>query len=116
MSACAALLLKKSSPELVLPLSMAVIGVVFTLGLALFRPAAELWEKVRDLYGVGEVYLLPMIKCCCAALAAKLTAELCRESSQNAAASAIELLGTLCALGAAMPLIGSMLSVIGEML
>ena len=50
------------------------------------------------------------------ALVAKLTADLCREASQNAAASAAELLGVLCALGAAMPLIGSMLAAVAEML
>ena len=59
---------------------------------------------------------MPLIKCCAAAIVAKLTADLCREASQGAAASAAELLGVLCALGAAMPLIGNMLSAIGEML
>ena len=113
---CAALLLKKHRPELVLPLSLAAICAVFALALTLTRPFAELLEKAREQYGVQEVYLLPLLKCCAAAMIARLTADLCREASQNAVASAVELLGVLCALGAAMPLIGSMLGVIGELL
>ncbi len=116
VSGCAALMLKKSNPEMSLSLSAASLVVVFGAALALLRPMRDMWEKAQLFYGVGDAYLLPLLKCCAAAIIAKLTAELCRESSQNAAASAAEILGVLCALGAAMPLIGSMLSAIGEML
>jgi stage III sporulation protein AD len=116
VSCCAALLVRKSNPEISLSLSLASIVAVMGVALSLLRPLTELWEKARSLYGVGDVYLLPIVKCCAAAVVTTLTAELCREASQNAAASAVEFLGVLCALGAAMPLIGNMLTVIGEML
>lgn len=116
VSGCAALLIRKSNPEMSLTLSAAALTVVFGAALTLLRPVRDAWEKAQELYGVSDVYLQPVIKCCAAALIAKLTADLCREASQNAAASAAEFLGVLCALGAAMPLIGSMLSAIGELL
>lgn len=115
-ASCAALLVRKSNPELTIPLSLGAICAVFALALTLTRPLIELWDRVRELYGVGDVYLLPILKCVAAAMIAKLTADLCREASQNAAASAVEFLGVLCALGAALPLIGNMLGVIGELL
>ena len=116
VSGCAALLIRKSSPEISLGLSIAALTVVFGAALTLLRPVRDAWEKARELYGVGESYLMPVVKCCASAIVAKLTADLCREASQNAAASAAEFFGVLCALGAAMPLIGSMLGAIGEML
>lgn len=116
VSCCVALMIRKSNPELSLLLSMAALTLVIGAAAALFKPVTDLWEKTREVYGVGDVYLLPVVKCCAAALIARLTADLCREGSQNAVASAVEFLGLLCALGAAMPLVGNMLSVIGEML
>ena len=116
VSCCAALIIRKSNPELSLLLSMAAVTLVLGVAATLFRPLEDLWEKTWELYGVGDAYLLPVLKCCAMALVAKLTAELCREASQSAAASAVEYLGVLCALGAAMPLIATMMTAIGEML
>ena len=113
---CVALILRRSNPELSLLLSMAAVTLVLAAAVTLFKPVTDLWERTREVYGVGESYLLPVVKCCAVGLLAKLTAELCREASQSAAASAVELLGLLCALGAAMPLIGNLMAVIGEML
>lgn len=116
VSGCAALMIRKSNPEMSLSLSAAALIAVFGVSLALLRPMRDVWEKAQTLYGLEDVYLLPLFKCCVAALVARFTADLCREASQNAAASAAELLGVICAIGAAMPLIGSMLGAIGEML
>ena len=116
VSSCAALMIRRSNPEISLLLSMAVIAASLGASLLLFKPLTELWETTRELYGVGEVYLLPLVKCCAAALVARLSADLCREASQNAAASAVEFLGLLCALGAAMPLVRNMIAALGEML
>lgn len=116
VSSCAALMIRRSNPEISLLLSMAVIAASLGASLLFFKPLTDLWETTRELYGVGEVYLLPLVKCCAAALVARLSADLCREASQNAAASAVEFLGLLCALGAAMPLVRNMIAALGEML
>ena len=116
LSACAALLVRRTNPELGLALSVAAVCVVLLLSLTILGALSTLRDTARRVYGVSEVYLLPVIKCCAAAILARLSADLCREASQNAAASAMELLGVLCALASAMPLLTSMLSVIGELL
>ena len=116
VSSCAALMIRRSNPEISLLLSMAVIAAVIAASMLLFKPLTDLWETTRELYGVGEVYLLPLVKCCAAALVARLSADLCREASQSAAASAVEFLGLLCALSAAMPLVRNMIASLGEML
>ena len=116
VSGCAALMIRKSNPEMSLSLSAAALIAVFGVSLALLRPMRDVWEKAQTLYGLEDVYLLPLFKCCAAAIGGRFTAYLCREAAQNAAAAAAELLGVICALGAAMPLIGGMLGAIGEML
>lgn len=116
VSACAVLTIRRTTPELSFALSVAVTALMLTLTVSLLQPLQELRILVRSLYGAGDVYLLPVIKCCAASLTTRLTADLCREASQNAAASTVEVIGVLCALGAAMPLIRTMLSSIGEML
>lgn len=116
VSCCAALLIRRVNPELSLAVSVASVCAVLAMTVSLIGALSELRELMRSVYGVGDAYLLPLIKCCCAALLARLTADLCREASQLAAASAMELLGVLCALASAMPLLRSMLTAIGEML
>ncbi len=116
VSCSAALLIRRTNPELSLAVGIAALCAVLAMTLSLAGVLEELRDSVQTLYGVSDVYLLPLVKCCAAALLARLTAELCREASQGAAASAVELLGLLCALGSAMPLIRSMLTAIGEML
>ena len=112
----AALVIRRTNPELSLAVSIAAVCCLLAMTIPLGASLKELCETARREYGVGEVYLLPLMKCCAAALLARLTADLCREASQAAAASAMELLGLLCAISSAMPLLRSMLEAIGEML
>ena len=65
--------------------------------------------------GSNETLTGPVLKCVAIAIITKVTAELCKDASQGAAASAVELAGTVCAMSAAMPLIMSMLKMIGGM-
>lgn len=116
IAAFAVLLIRKTSPELSLAVSLCLVALVLTVAVTLLEPIVGLWETARSLYGAGDVYLLPVMKCCAIAVVAKITSDICREASENAAASAVELVGVLCAIGAAMPLIRTMLATIGEML
>lgn len=116
VSSGAALIIRKSNPEMSLSLSLAALVVILGASAALLRPLRDAWEKAQELYGVKEIYVLPLVKCCAAAIVSRLTADLCREASQNAAASAAEYLGVLCAMGAAMPLVNTMLGLVGQML
>ena len=116
ISACAVLMIRRSNPEIAFAVGLCTVIVILTLSFPLLKPVAELKETVRSLYGIGDSYLLPVIKCCAVAFTARVTADLCREAAQSAAASAIELTGVLCAIAAAMPLLRMMLDTIGEML
>ena len=116
ITACVVLMIRRSNPEIALAASLGAVIVILTLAAPLLRPLAELKELMRSQYGISDSYMTPVVKCCAVAITARITADLCREAAQNAAASAIELVGVLCAIAAAMPLLRMMLDTIGEML
>ena len=63
VSCCAALMIRRSNPEMSLALSAAALIAVLGASLTLLRPMRDMWEKAQDLYGVEELYLLPLFKC-----------------------------------------------------
>ena len=111
-----ALLLKRSAPEL---------GLALTLGVSLFGAllAAELGAEVRTLWetlvadtGLSPAVTRPVLKCVGIGILPRLGADLCRDGGQGAAASSVELCGTVCALVTAMPLVQELLSLVEELL
>lgn len=116
LSALTALLLKKNAPELALMLSLAALCTVFLSLLNVIRQFRSLFDTVSVLLPDSEIMIRPVLKCLAIAVITKITAELCRDASQNTASAAIELMGTVCALSVAMPLIVSMIKSVGGLI
>ena len=110
------MLLKKSNPELSVLLSLTAVILMLFASLKSNGDFSELGNLLRSQFGLNESYIRPVIKCVAAAVVTKITADLCRDSSQSAAASAVELAGTLCAIGIMMPLLLTMLKMVGAYL
>ena len=104
------LVIKKSNPEL-----SAVLGAAAAVSICFTAPLRELAELIKSMTSSGELFIAPVMKCAAIAIVTKLASELCRDSSQSAVASSVELAGSICALSVAMPLIISMLKTIGAM-
>lgn len=100
-----ALLIRRTNPELAALVSVAAVVVVLFLALPLAEGIDELRSLMTESFGMNESTLRPLLKCVAASVVTKLTADHCRDASQAAAASAVELAGTLCALGIVMPLL-----------
>ena len=116
LSALTALLLKKNAPELALMLSLAALCTVFLSMLNVIRQFRSLFDTVSVLLPDSEIMIRPVLKCLAIAVITKITAELCQDASQNTASAAIELIGTVCALSVAMPLIVSMIKSVGGLI
>ena len=115
-SSLIALLLRRFHPELSFALTAATLAVILlACGVLLERLLQSVREAVRA-FGETPDQLLPVLKCLGIALASRVGSDLCRDASQSALASAVETVGTLCAAAVAMPMILSMLGMIGEML
>lgn len=116
LSVIVILLLRKRNPEL----SFA-IGAVSTavLLLAFGTVVQELIASVKEIQRIFQssaVHARPILKCLGIAFISKFGADLCRDASQSALASAVEAAGTLCAAALVMPMILSLMTTIGGLL
>ena len=114
-AALASLLIKRTNPELAAALSLLTITLLSFAALTAAGGIRDVVEEVGRLVGGAGLYIAPVVKCAAIGVVTKLAAELCREASQSAIASGVELAGTMCALGTAIPLIVSALRMIGSM-
>ena len=110
------IVLRRTNPELSLLLSICTVVLIMGAALGFAKSFTELAQTVQRIFGVSETLIKPVLKCVAVAIITKMTSDLCKDSSQSAAASAVELAGTVCALCIIMPLLMSMLTAIGGMI
>lgn len=116
MASMVCLLLKKSNPELGLPVSAAVCVGAIMLTAGLLRPLLELLARAGALGGVSAAVLTPVIKSVGIGICTRLASDLCKDSGQGAMAGCVELAGAVCALYTALPLMESFLDMLEELL
>lgn len=115
LSTVTALLIKRTNPELSLMVGAVTASVILLATLGFASEINELIRLVKSIVGTSDTLIAPVLKCVAIALVTRYTAELCRDSAQGATAAAVETAGTMCAMSVAMPLIISMLRLIGGM-
>ncbi len=108
--------LRKNTPELALLLSLAAgLWIIWTAADAL-GAALALMEELAGLAGLSEVLLEPVVKVVALAILTRLTAEVCRSAGEGGVASFVEAAGAALALGAALPLVRAVVSLMSELL
>ena len=115
VASCAALLIKKSNPEFSLALGILMAGIIMAGAITALSVAEDLVSCARDMLGASSTLIRPMMKCVGISFVTKFSADICREASQPAAASAMELAGCACSAAVSMPLVISMMKMIGTM-
>lgn len=114
IAALLGLVLRRGSPEASLLLALAAVSAIL---LALGKPLGELLaflDELTEQAGVSPALFRPLYKIVGIALVVKIGEGLCRDAGESALASVLELTGTVCALLAALPLLRSVLNLIGE--
>ena len=112
LGSCAALLLRRSNPELGLPFSAAVCALCFFAAASLLRPVLELLREASELSGLDAAWFLPVLKCVAIGLISKTASDLCRDAGQSAMAGAVETGGAIAALWTALPLLRTLLGMV----
>lgn len=111
----ACLLIKKQNPELSLAVSITLSVLILLGSTAMLSSVKELVDCAVDMLGVSSSLVRPILKCMGISLVSKMSADICRDASQSALASALELSGCFCAAALAMPVVINTLKMIGSM-
>ncbi len=109
------LLIKRTNPEFSTVLSLGICGVIMLMGLTLYSSIAETLELATVNTKLSSAYTAPVLKCVGIGITARLGSELCKDAGQSAVASTVEISGALCALYVSLPLIKTLLRMIGEL-
>ena len=110
------LLLRKTSPELALLLSLAAVLITLLAACSFAREFRDFLESVRMVFDGLELIVNPVLKCLAVSIVTRMVSDLCKDASQSAASSVLELIGTMCALGLSLPLLTSIIKTIGGLL
>ena len=92
--------------------ALTALGILLS-SLGVLNGLRELREQIDRILGKGETLVAPVLKCLAIAVVTRFSADLCRDSAQHAAASAMEFAGTVCAVTTVLPLLMSVLKIIG---
>ena len=111
-----ALLLRKTSPEIALLLSLSAVVTTLIAACSMMKSFRDFLETVRMTFDGLELILNPVLKCLAVSLVTRMASDLCKDASQSAASSALEFVGKLCALGLSLPLLTSIIKTIGGLL
>lgn len=109
------LLIKRTNPELSTVLALAVCTVILGISLKVYSSVSEVLELVDLGESFSSAYTAPVLKCVGIGITARLGSDLCKDSGQEAVASSVEICGAVCALYVSLPLIKTMLQMIGEL-
>ena len=106
IAAAAAATVYKTVPGISLLLSIA----------AALLPLAAFFRDAIALSGLSGVYTGPLLKCMTISILTMIGESLCKDTGQAAGACAVQLVGVAAALYAALPLMRTFLTMIGECL
>lgn len=115
ISALCSLLIKKSNQEIGLVIAIAASAVICIAAAELFGSISDLIRYAISKSGLSSAIFLPIIKCVGIAIIVNISASLCKDAGQAGIASAVDVLGAAAAVFTALPLIKSLIEIIGEL-
>ena len=111
-----ALTLKTRNPEIALLISIATALFIAFSAMEFFSPIRRFLDGLIDMSGLSPEIFTPLIKVAGISVIAKISAELCRDARELAAASIIEISGAMAAIYVILPLLSSVLKLVTGLL
>lgn len=115
VAALCALLIKKSNQEMGLAVAIAAAAVICIAAAELFGDIFDVIHYAISRTGLSSAVFMPIVKCVGIAIVVNISSGLCKDAGQSGIASAVDLLGAAAAVFTALPLIKSLLEMIGEL-
>ncbi len=106
------LLIKKNVPEISVLLSIAISAVVIIAGFTVLKELFSFLEEVAELANISTELLKPVYKTVGVATVTKIAVDLCKDSSEGAVASSIELVGSIVGIYMSLPLLSAVLNLV----
>ena len=107
------LLLKKQNPEFSTLISVAIVVLLLSMCITLLSAIKEFVDYAVKLMGNTSSAVRPILKCLAISLISKFGSDICRDASQTALASTLEVSGVICAAVVSIPMLSSILKMIG---
>lgn len=104
LGAVLALLLKKTSPDMALLLTVAVCTVVLAVLVQGLETVVDFLRQLLERGGLSEELFTPLLKTVGIALVSRTGGALCRDAGQGAMAGLVELSGAFSAILVSLPL------------
>jgi len=102
-------LLRKNNKELAIVLSLSVCAVIGVLLVQLAEPVVDFLKKLRNISGLDEALMQPLLKTVGIGLLTQISANVCADAGENAIAKLIEVCGGVLALYVSIPLLEAVL-------
>ena len=114
--ALCALVLRGSTPELALILSLVTGALLIWKSWSALVTVIDLMDELAAQAGLDSALLTPVLRTVGISILVHLSAQLCRDAGCGGIAGAVELAGALAALAAVSPLIRGVMELVGSLL
>lgn len=115
-AAALTLLLKKDSPAMAFAVSAAAAGAVLMLAAGALSPFMSVLAQLADKTGIHSAQMSAVVKALGIAVVTKIACAVCSDAGLGAAETAVQLCGAAGILWCAMPLMLSVLDIIGGLI
>lgn len=115
-AALCAVVVRKQTPEIGIILCAVSGTLIISLCTPALKSVLSLMDTLSDTAGIAPAVVSPVIKTLGIGLVTKLAADICRDAKESAVASFLETAGTVTALFVCIPLLETLLSMIGDLL
>ena len=115
IAAILSLAIRKNTPELslVLGLTAAMLAILFAVQAII--PVLDFLTELKEKTMLAPEIYIPVLKCLGIGIITQIGAGICRDAGQSAAATGVELCGTAAAMLCTIPLILSILEIVGKL-
>lgn len=109
VAAILGLVIKKSNPEATMLLALGAVILLLTFALSAVTEITDFMRELGGFAGISSGIVSIVLKTTGIGIMAKISADVCRDSGQQALASAVEFTGAAAAMYVALPLFRSVL-------
>jgi len=110
------LVIQKNSPEMATVMTLAVSALLLLFALQLAVGLREIVNIAAEAAGLSSALVSPVIKCVGVGIVSRFTSDFCKDCGAGSIASGVELMGMAAALYIALPLLSTLLTMIGGLI